>query len=156
METKEFKIQVPEGYEIDKENSTFECIKFKPIKKAMTYDDVINELFKGNDRYIYSFIHNNGWSNVVCTSSKQVEKLLAMNQLMNVAKYLNGTWSPNWEEADEKKYFIYICPRDCYTSVKSATIHMSDIVYFKSEELAKQAIKILGEQTIKTALSTDW
>lgn len=29
METKEFKIQVPEGYEIDKENSTFECIKFK-------------------------------------------------------------------------------------------------------------------------------
>ena len=21
----------PEGYEIDKENSTFECIKFKPI-----------------------------------------------------------------------------------------------------------------------------
>lgn len=32
METKEFKIQVPEGYEIDKENSTFECIKFKPIK----------------------------------------------------------------------------------------------------------------------------
>ena len=32
METKELKIQVPDGYEIDKENSTFECIKFKPIK----------------------------------------------------------------------------------------------------------------------------
>ena len=27
--TKELKIQVPEGYEIDKESSTFECIKFK-------------------------------------------------------------------------------------------------------------------------------
>lgn len=34
MEEKEFKIQVPEGYEIDKEKSTFECIKFKPIKKG--------------------------------------------------------------------------------------------------------------------------
>lgn len=29
METKEVKVTIPEGYEIDKENSTFECIKFK-------------------------------------------------------------------------------------------------------------------------------
>lgn len=28
---KEIKIQVPKGMEIDKENSTFECVKFKPI-----------------------------------------------------------------------------------------------------------------------------
>lgn len=156
METKEFKIQVPEGYEIDKENSTFERIKFKPIKKAMTYDDVARELFKDKNRYITTFSCLKGGKDVTCTSSRQAEKLIAINKLMNVAKYLNGDWKPNWEEADEKKYFIYICPIDCYTSVKSATIHMSDIVYFKSEELAKQAIKILGEQTIKTALSTDW
>lgn len=32
MEAKELKIQVPKGYEIDKENSTFECIKFKLIR----------------------------------------------------------------------------------------------------------------------------
>lgn len=37
METKEMKIVPPEGYEIDKENSTFECIKFKPIEIAKTY-----------------------------------------------------------------------------------------------------------------------
>ena len=36
METKEVKIQIPEGYEIDKENSTFECIKFKPMNKNIT------------------------------------------------------------------------------------------------------------------------
>ena len=29
METKELKINIPEGYEIDVENSTFTCIKFK-------------------------------------------------------------------------------------------------------------------------------
>lgn len=34
METKEIKINVPEGYEIDTENSTFECIKFKPVAKS--------------------------------------------------------------------------------------------------------------------------
>lgn len=31
---KDFKVEVPKGYEIDKEKSTFECIKFKPISKA--------------------------------------------------------------------------------------------------------------------------
>lgn len=46
METKELKVQVPEGYEIDKENSTFECIKFKPIKKDITYEYICNEMFK--------------------------------------------------------------------------------------------------------------
>lgn len=39
METKEFKVIVPEGMEIDKENSTFECIKFKPIKHKRWRDD---------------------------------------------------------------------------------------------------------------------
>lgn len=29
MRAKEVKINIPEGYEIDKDNSTFECIKFK-------------------------------------------------------------------------------------------------------------------------------
>lgn len=156
METKELKTQVPEGYEIDKENSTFECIKFKPIKKHLTYEDVAKELFEGNDKYIYFFPHNKGWMNAVFTSQKQIEKLISINKLLNVAKYLNREWKPNWKDADERKYFIYICPRDCYIGVKSATIHMSDIVYFKSEELAKQAMEILGEETIKTALSTDW
>lgn len=40
METKELKIQVPEGYEIDKENSTFECVKFKKKVKVNTWRDL--------------------------------------------------------------------------------------------------------------------
>lgn len=36
METKEVKIIIPEGYEIDKENSTFECIKFKKLRQINT------------------------------------------------------------------------------------------------------------------------
>lgn len=165
METKETKIQVPDGYEIDKENSTFDCIKFKLIDKKLTYDDVAKELFedkeicyidivgdveKGKVEKEYVLDPNN------CTSEKQAEKLISINKLLNVAKYLNREWKPNWKDADERKYFIYTCPRDYYIGVKSATVHMSDIVYFKSEELAKQAIEILGEETVKTALSTDW
>ena len=36
---KEVRIQVPEGMQIDKENSTFECIKFKPIEKKRWRDN---------------------------------------------------------------------------------------------------------------------
>ena len=37
METREVKITIPEGYEVDKENSTLECIKFKKIHQVNTW-----------------------------------------------------------------------------------------------------------------------
>ena len=52
MKIKELKIQVPKGYEIDKENSTFKCIKFKPIKKDITYQNVGEKIFSNNVFYI--------------------------------------------------------------------------------------------------------
>lgn len=98
METKEIKINIPKGYEIDKENSTFECIKFKPIKKYITYKDVCNNIFA--KKYGYYI----GPSGNICDTSleeftydanntpnkKQLERLLALNQLMNIAYYYNG------------------------------------------------------------------
>ena len=44
MDTKEIKIVPPEGYEIDKENSTFDCIKFKvkSIKRWRDGNPIIN------------------------------------------------------------------------------------------------------------------
>lgn len=98
METKEVKIQIPEGYEIDKENSTFECVKFKPIKKDITYKDVCKNLFSKDK--IGFYITDSGIidSNIIdcyaddknnATNKKQLEKLLALNQLLNIAKYYN-------------------------------------------------------------------
>ena len=98
METKEVKINIPKGYEIDKENSTFECIKFKPIKKYITYKDVCDNIFAKNYEYYISPSGN------ICGTSlkeftydadnaqnkKQLERLLALNQLMNIAYYYNG------------------------------------------------------------------
>lgn len=95
MERKEVKIQVPDGYEIDKENSTFECIKFKPIN--ITYEDVCRNIFEHNtachlskygdiqDEYVGSNLFDKDNS----TNRKQLEKLLALNQLLNIAEYYN-------------------------------------------------------------------
>lgn len=151
METKEVKIQVPEGYEIDKENSTFDCIKFKPIKKVLTYEDVIHKL---NDDAIGVYT---SLPRTFITSSKQSEKLLAINKLMNVAKYLNGEWRPDWGNAKERKYYIEYYDRyNKYSVGNLISVNNFGQVFFISEEAANKALEILGEETIKLALSTDW
>lgn len=165
METKEMKIVPPEGYDIDKENSTFECVKFKPIKKDLTYEDVAKELFEYKYCVFYDSrgrIYETPCLDSDCylqpnkfKSIKQAEKLLAINKLMNVAKYLNGEdWKPDWDNEDELKYFINKNRAGIYVSRNNCNIF--SIVYFKTKEAAQQAIDILGEETIRLALSTDW
>ena len=97
METKEVKIQIPKGYEIDREKSTLECIKFKPIKKDITYKEVCDSLFKDKGGFFitdggaidsgisdYFAVDKNN-----ATNKKQLKKLLALNQLLNIAEYYN-------------------------------------------------------------------
>ena len=97
MDTKEVKIQVPDGYEIDKENSTFECIKFKLAKKYITYKDVCNKLFKNFQGYLisgygqieYFSYESDKFEPNSATNRKQLDRLLALNQLLNITEYYN-------------------------------------------------------------------
>lgn len=160
METKEFKIQVPEGYEIDKENSTFECIKFKPIKKKLTYEDVARVLFEDKE---ICYINAVGYLTKgkveeyvldpnICTSKKQAEKLIAINKLMNVAKYLNMRSKPN----NGNRYYFSINGGKLTISFADMEFFDLGAIYFNTKEDSEKAEEILGEETIKTALSTDW
>lgn len=99
MKSKELKVQIPEGFEIDKENSTLEHIKFKPIKKDITYNDMCNILFAENQWCFYITTDGGIRANVVdsitsseknnSTNEKQLKKILALNQLLNIAEYYN-------------------------------------------------------------------
>lgn len=121
METKELKVQTPEGYEIDKKNSTFECIKFKPIKKDITYEDVCNKLFERNSGYS---INQYGKIDNFCLAShrfdannapegQQLKRLLALNQLLNIAEYYNK----NTTEFNVKYHIYYNIVNCCYRVV---------------------------------------
>lgn len=169
MKTKELKITPPEGYEIDRENSSLDHIKFKPIKKRLTWKDVANSLFSSLSNNQVWYIFNHGrikyTDNLIidkinyddltnCTSEKQAQKLLAINQLMNVAKYLNAGWKPDWNSI-ECKWYIALGKKS-NPNIYYVTHECSINVFFKTRELAEQAIEILGEDTIKLALSTDW
>ena len=136
MET-EIRIQAPEGMEIDKQNSTFECIKFKP--KKLTYRDVIKHL-----SYSYPIFTSN---------EKHKSKLITFRKLLEVADYLNGDWKPDWNNLNQTKYFIGYR----YTDKKFYTGECfrvnSTIIPFSSRENALKAIEIIGEEELKQFFS---
>lgn len=148
METKEIKIKVPEGYEIDKENSTLECIKFKPIKKELTYEDVAEELFDDSCWYLntYGIIRETYITNKDtkldadnATNALQLNRLMALNQLLNIAEYYNKK-SPKEGEyiyciSLEGRNFEYFAQRS-----KKPRIERGLIPEFNREEDAKAVI----------------
>lgn len=166
MDSKNLTIIPPEGMEAYQEGNE---IKFRPIEKKLTYNDIAKKLFKNKIAYYpdaYCNIKSIDATDVSCydanncTSEKQLKKLLAINQLMNVAKYLNGDWQPDWDNKNKikYKYYLYIDYPGNKIGIGIAYLASccSDSIYFKSEKLAQQAIDILGEETIKLALCTDW
>ena len=162
MKAKELKIVPPEGYEIDRENSSIDTIRFKPIKKKTTYKDICRELFlnKPSWRLLetgvtkYTKVSDSAIScaRLTATSNKQLEQLVALNKLMNVAKYLNGDWEPDFTNFSERKWWIDCDFDDLMLSTDFSSCYRNSVVYFKSEELAFQAIEILGEEEVKKAL----
>ena len=139
-------IDVPEGYEIDKENSTFKCIKFKPIKKYLTYKEIAEKLNKDTCFFIakgkiqsyaqYASYDNPG----VANSYRQIEKILAINQLMNIAKYYNGDWKPDWNNKYELKYCIsFTTITNSYNITSRAQTYLNAI-HFKNQEDAQAVI----------------
>ena len=139
-------IDIPEGYEIDTENSTFECIKFKPIKKYLTYKEVAEKLNKDTCFFIakgkiqsytqYASYDNPG----VANSYRQIKKILAINQLMNIAKYYNGDWEPDWSNSKENKFCIkFDYHKDRLYVDYNNSIGAGD-VFFKNSEDARTVI----------------
>lgn len=140
MDEKSLNIVAPEGYEIDKEKSTFEKIVFKKKTiRAKFYTDVARQLFYNKtityineDGKTDDFICNNAecisYPNN-CTSKKQAGKLVAINKLMNVAKYLNGDWKPDWFDG-ESKFHIRFDHISNVISIGSESIISSGVIFF--------------------------
>lgn len=137
---KEVKIQVPKGYVIDEENSTFECIRFKK-KDNITFDTILERYKGAQENFLIS-----------STSYTHKLKLLAFNRLLYVAKYLNDGWIPDFNDIDQEKNVIVISDNNIIIRTVY-TLDNPSLIYFKTMELARQAIDILGENTIRKAAS---
>lgn len=117
-------IDIPEGMEIDLENSDLAkgIVKFK--KKYITYDDILQECPT-----------NFGGLRV---RTHCMDKILAISQLVNIAKYYNEDWEPDWNNQNKYKYSI-VCNRDTY-KVDYNWITIFSNIYFKNKKDAQAVI----------------
>lgn len=130
--------------------------------KPITYDDICKDLFYNKDTYYLD--NDNKVSSWVmtssnykdfdnCTSIAQAKRMIAFNKLHNIAKYLNKGWKPdfdgnhqNWNICKDSDTFIAM-----YTSCLNKAS-----VYFKSEDITNEAIRLMGEESLNDLFSTDW
>lgn len=134
---KNLKITAPEGYEIDKTNSTFEEIVFKPIKKELPKS--WEELGKISG----SFYHSasvlgitevktvNANKNVFATK-EQAEASLALSQLSQLREVYRDGWKPNWNNQQQHKYCIRIW---CKNVVCETSFGLGNFLSFQSAEV---------------------
>lgn len=127
MENNQLTIDIPEGMNIDIVNSDLAkgIIKFRP--KHIAYDNIVNSF--------------NSLANInVYVHSCNINKFEAIARLMNIAKYYNKDWKPNWNNRVENKYFI-IWNNECKTYWTDYNRNSGcSVVYFKNKEDAQSVI----------------
>ena len=135
-----------------------ETVKDEP--EPITYDDICKELFFGKTAY---WVHDNKIKKGVMrcsyndidnyTSIAQAKRTLAFNKLQNIAKYLNDGWKPDF--GGGQKNWNIIKDNDTFIAMFTSSVNKAS-VYFKSEDLTKEAIRIMGEDSLNDLFSTDW
>jgi len=110
---KHLKIEIPSGYEIDKEKSTFENIVFKPIKKELpkSWDELegISGYYINDVSCVIHEIKNcnhTGKEINIFATKEQAEASLALAQLSQLREVYRDGWSPDWCDSTRKKYII--------------------------------------------------
>ena len=137
-------IEVPDGYEVDSEKSTFTNIVFKPIacKCPKSWEDafiggsicgyLVNVLSDVKEVKVGRFASY--VAKKVFKTENQAKSALAyaqITQLMALPCY-NGDWIPDWENRNEVKYFPY----------RANNIILSGIVYTEFQHITFKSYNI--------------
>ena len=142
MEIKDNKltIDIPKGMEVDIENTdlTKGIVKFK--KSTITYEDALKLCIHHKD---------------IIVNESSASKLINLNKLMNIAKYYNGDWKPNWNNSEEPKYYIYYCnDNDEYKLSFTTNVNWGDI-YFRFRDNTQSVIDNPNFRPILDAIYKD-
>ena len=149
MEEKKLKINIPEGYEIDKEKSTFEEIVFKKVEDPLTKLPKTREeyckLTKGSysnyattTNIVYKDKYTGAYNEF--TTKERAEQLIALGKLLQLRDYWVGDWKINSD-------IIYVI----YKNVIMATMPNSGFpLTFPTKEMTEE-FKNCFEDLIKEA-----
>ena len=139
MEIKDNKliIDIPKGMEVDTENTDeAKGVIMLRKKKVTTYEEIVELGFS-----------------VIGTEIET--KAQAVAKLINIAKYYNGDWKPEWNNRDEDKNYIFYCYTQDEYYVDAVNTNISDIVYFKNKADAQAVIDNPNFRPILDAIYKD-
>ena len=145
MEAKEMKIQVPEGYEIDREKSTFESIVFKKVEakelpKSWEGLKIIDGFFVSNLGYIEKVSDNYTAANHnknIFPTKEEAEACLALAQLCQLRDRYNDGWKPDWTDFTMKPSIYF------HKEIATTGENRSErtILYFRSEKIRDEFLE---------------
>ena len=102
METRKLKINIPEGYEIDKEKSTFEEIVFKKVEDPSSKLPKTWEEYKSCSRDVESYFFYNSLKSIEASSfsgiynefltEERTKQYVALGKLLQLRDYWVGNW----------------------------------------------------------------
>lgn len=156
---KELKIEVPKGYEIDKENSTFERIIFKKKIEIKTWEDFceINKKIEGfclsNHSNIYSTSRSkvNDWQRGVFLTEKGAKSARAAAMISQLMPYYGGAITDEeWKDCCMRKFAItrngygaYFIERACWFHFLAFRTEKQRSDFYKhNEKLVKDYLMI--------------
>lgn len=140
---------------------------------ATTYEDVMNNLYRGNKRVFFPTSENlesavyimdmveaptriHDWDN--CNTEAQAKRIQAFNKLQNIAICLNDVdWKPKFGTSDpdiNKAYTIVTQDYETY-NVSSTTVD-NGAVFFQTYQKAVIAIDIMGKESLADLFNTKW
>lgn len=129
-------IDIPKGMELDTENTDVaKGVIMLKKKNNITYEEIVKLGF--------------------CVNSEIGFKAQAIAQLINIAKYYNGDWEPEWNNRNEYKYYIYYRYITDEYLVDANFAEVSSIVYFKNKEDAQAVIDNPNFRPILDAIYKD-
>lgn len=158
MEQKSVTINIPEEYEIDKEQSTFEKIVFKKKEKEVkTWEDLIDRDLSSSSKYItnWSFIHEAVGDKFSChdkncfIDEKHAKSALAMAQISQLMPYYGGAITS--EEWGNPSYLKYTIVRHNKGIRLWTNTNVFNLLAFHTEEQRSEFLKY-NEQLVKDYL----
>ena len=143
---KTLKINVPEGYEIDKEQSTFENIVFKEIENGLpkSWEKIENLhgffVDYGSDiRETYVDVMKSKVNRNIFATKEQAEACIALAQLSQLREVYRQGWKPDWGDDTIKKFCII--PLEKKLKIDIWRVRFNFFLSFQSEEIAEQFLE---------------
>lgn len=149
---KTLKITPPEGFEIDKEKSTFEEIVFKPVKKQLpkSWEELktIEGYFVTHDSTIYeaALQSTDHYQRNIFVTEAQARASIALAQLSQLRQVYRGGWKPDWCDINPKYVIIQCGNRITTHTYYSNSSNFLSFQYPEIRDLFLENFKDLIEQ----------